>query len=296
MRISARLPNSGPLPRALGIERMAQTAVDAGATGLWVSDHLLMQGTLIENYPYTADGRIPWDAEEDYFEALATCAFLVGAIDSDCTIGTAVLILPQRNVLQTAKEIATIDRLSGGRLRLGLGVGWNDAEMEALGHRFATRGRRFDEMLTVLRDAWHGRTSGFKGEELHVDPDLLLNPTPVTADGPPLLIGGMSKPALRRAATLGDGWIALASVDRWDARAMTAAAENFHAAWVDADRSTAPSTVLGLHCSEAAMEQLPRRIEEAADLGFDEVIIPLQWARGLDEAAREFSRIVDEWR
>jgi probable F420-dependent oxidoreductase len=292
MRIGAILPNSGPLPLRFGVAAMAQAVVDAGASGLWVSDHLVLQRQTVENYPYSPDGRLSWDAERDYLEALTTCAFLAGAVRSDCTIGTAVLVLPQRSVLQTAKEIATIDRLTGGRLQLGLGAGWNDVEMEALGYRFATRGKRFDEMLVVMRDAWRGRTSGFEGEELCVPADLVLHPRPVAPAGPPLLIGGMTRPALRRAARLGDGWMALASADEWAAERLRAAKEALHAGWAEAERRGAPRAVLKLHCTEEAVASLPRCVQEAADLGFHEVAVELPWSRGIDEAAAVLGRLV----
>src|SRR5258705_13710749 len=146
MRIGAIVPNDGPLPLRIGLGGMAEAAERAGAESVWVSDHLLMVDGPTSRYPYSADGQQTWSNEIDYFEALACCAYMA-AVTHDCRIGTAVLVLPQRNVLELAKVAASIDQLSGGRLVLGVGAGWNAAEMEALGYDFADRGRRFDEML-----------------------------------------------------------------------------------------------------------------------------------------------------
>ncbi|MDP5182499.1 TIGR03619 family F420-dependent LLM class oxidoreductase [Blastococcus sp. BMG 814] len=285
MRIGAILPTAGPLPLELGVVAMAQAAADAGAAGLWVGDHLVLPQQTVHNYPYSPDGRLAWDPERDYLEALTTCAYIAGAVQSGCTVGTAVLVLPQRNVLQTAKEVATIDRLTGGRLQLGLGAGWNDVEMAALGYRFATRGRRFDEMLVVLRDAWQGRTSGFKGTEIDVPASLGLFPRPAHPDGPPLLVGGNSPASLRRAAQLADGWLALAAVDTWDAEQLRTGIADLRAGWDAAGRPGDPRAVLKLHCPEVALPHLARRVAETAELGFDEVAVELPWHRGIDDAA-----------
>lgn len=294
MKISGNLPNSGAPALELGIEAMARGAERAGAHGLWVSDHLVIQEAPIERYPYSADGRITWNAADAYFEALSTCAFLAG-VTARCLIGTAVLVLAQRNVLQTAKELATIDHLSEGRLVVGIGTGWNQVEMEALGHRFATRGVRLDEMTTVLRDCWSGRTTGFRGSELKVPEGLLLSPQPKQENGPSLLIGGMSAPAIRRAARIGDGWLAIGFVDTWTTSKLAESVALFEAEAARAGRLGSGRRVLKLHCSPAAFERLPTRLAEAADLHFDEVIVDLPWSRGVDEACGLMESLVSSW-
>jgi probable F420-dependent oxidoreductase len=291
MKVSAILPNSGPTVTAAAVEMMARAAEEAGAHGLWVSDHLLLQASGTEGYPYSDGGQITWDPQDAYLEALCVCAFLAG-ITSRCRIGTAVLVLPQRNVLQTAKELATIDNLAGGRLVVGVGAGWNRGEMEALGHRFESRGTRLDEMVDVLRDSWSGRTSGYTGTELGVPADLVLQPVPRQRSGPPLLVGGMTGPAIRRAGQRGDGWLALAFADRWDGPGLAAAVTSYREQHASADRRVPPSMVLKLHCSPGAVDLLPGRIEEAAALGFEEVAVDLPWERGVVEACDVLAGLV----
>jgi probable F420-dependent oxidoreductase len=271
---------------------MARALVEAGTNGLWVNDHVVIQEEPITGYPYSADGRITWNPRDDYFEALNTCAYLAGAIDGDVTIGTAVLVLPQRHVLQTAKELATIDQLSGGRLRVGIGAGWNAPEMEALGHPFDTRGARLDEMLTVLRDAWSGRTSGFDGKTMTIPPGLLLSPRPTDPAGPPLIVGGMTAPALRRAAVAGDGWMGLAFVDKWDHGELETRLRRYRDTFAAAGRDGRPLAILKLHCTEAAVAELAGCVDQAAELGFDEVIVELPWGHGVDEVQHLLSSLV----
>lgn len=293
MRIGAIVPNSGPDALRHGVAEMAMAAEAAGASSVWVSDHLVLSEAPQSDYPYSSDGRITWNVNDDYLESLTTCAYLAAATHQ-VAIGTAVLILPQRNVLQVAKEVATLDRLSGGRFRLGVGAGWNRAEMEALGFDFERRGARFDEMIDALRECWSGTTSGFVGDYVTIPSGLALYPTPTSKKGPPLLIGGMSKAAIRRAASRGDGWLALAFVDTWDGEGLARAAADF-AVQVSQQRSSQPFRALKLHCRPESVDRLERHVAVAAELGFDEVIVELPWPRGIESATSVLATVVKRW-
>src|SRR3712207_1623506 len=207
MKIGVQIPNNSDKPRQLGLTKMGRLAEDAGADSLWVNDHLLMVEGGSSPYPFTPDGAIPWPMDLPWYECLTAASFLA-ASTSTCRIGTSVLILPQRNVLELAKTTATLDALSGGRFVLGIGVGWFAEEMEALGYRFETRGRRTDEMIEGLRRCRTGRPQPFKGKEIAVREDLIFEPRPSQPGGPPILVGGMIRAALRRAALRGDGCLA----------------------------------------------------------------------------------------
>lgn len=282
LRIGAIIPNAGPAPSRLGIAEMGVAAEEAGAEGLWVSDHLVLLDRPTADYPFTADGVPSWDMTADYYEALACCAAL-GAVTTRARVGTAVLVLPQRNVIEVAKTVATVDRLSAGRLDLGVGAGWNRAEFEALGYDYASRGRRFDEMLTVMRDAWSGRPSAFAGETIELPGDVVLAPTPVQPEGVPLLIGGISRRALRRAAELGDGWLSIAFTESWDPEAQRAGIEELER------RRAAVSErplrkVLKLHAAPELAERSLELLGEAAEVGFDEVMVEPPFGDGMEEA------------
>ena len=159
--------------------------------------------------------------------------------------------------------------------------------MTALGHDFAGRGHRFEEMLAVLRDCWTGRPREFDGSALQVPGGLVLNPRPVRDGGPPLLLGGMSAVAVRRAAALGDGWMAIGFVERWDPEGLTARLETFRSRWRDQGRDGEPRAVLKLHCAEG-FDRLPSRAKWALAAGFDEVMVDLPWPLGIRAAADTF--------
>lgn len=262
---------------------MAAAAESAGAASLWVSDHLLMVDVDQRNYPYSDDGRPTWNLDVEYYEAFVCCS-LMAAATKTCRIGTAVLVLPQRNVLEVAKVVASIDQLSGGRFVLGVGAGWNAAEMCALGYRFDRRGKRFDEMLDILRECWSGRPQEYSGSEVRVPPGVVLSPLPAQAGGPPLLVGGMSDAALRRAAMRGDGWLAIAFARSWNAADLRERMQMLREARRVSLAGRPMQTILKLHASPAEVDALPMLVQEAAVIGFDEVAVELPWEAGTDAA------------
>jgi probable F420-dependent oxidoreductase len=186
------------------VRALAQGCEGAGFSSLWAPEHVVFFTRYRSAYPYSADGAPPWSGVTGIFDPLFVCAVAAEATQR-LRVGSAVLILPQRPVLLTAKEALTVDHLSGGRFRFGAGAGWAAEEYAALGVPFAQRGRRFDEYLNVLRLVWTGEPASFHGEFVDFD-DVVLLPKPFTPGGPPILIGGESRAAIRRAARLGDGW------------------------------------------------------------------------------------------
>lgn len=289
MKLGAILPNSGEFARRPGLGSTARTAEAAGADSVWVSDHLLLVDQDVLDYPFSADGRPTWSPRTDWYEALACCAFLA-AVTTQCRIGTATLILPQRNVLQLAKETATIDQLSAGRLELGVGVGWSEAEMTALGYDFASRGARFEQLIAALRMSWSGRTSALHSDQLDIAEGLMLHPVPVAPTGPPILVGGMSPVAIRRAATIGDGWLAIAFSDAWDEADLISGLALLakHAV----GRTEPPRTLLKLHCRDGDVERLGQCLLRARALGFDELLLDLPWSRGLDASGESLNALI----
>jgi probable F420-dependent oxidoreductase len=181
----------------------ARAAQDAGFESIWVFEHAVIPAGYDSRYPYNAEGRIGIE-DDDLPDPLGLLAFLAGVTDR-LLLGTGVLILPQRSPVLCAKECATVDALSGGRLQLGIGVGWLREEAEALGTRFEDRGRRTDEYIEAMRTLWHEPEATFHGEFTHFD-RAKSNPKPAQPDGVPIHVGGHSTAAARRAGRLGDGW------------------------------------------------------------------------------------------
>jgi probable F420-dependent oxidoreductase len=276
MKIGVQIPNNSAKPREIGLTKMGRLAEDAGADSLWVNDHLLMVEGGRSPYPFTPDGAFPWPMDMPWYECLTAASFLA-ATTSRCRIGTSVLILPQRNVLELAKTTATLDALSGGRLVFGIGAGWFAEEIEALGYRFETRGRRTDEMIEVLRRCWTGRPKPFEGKEIVVPEGLVFQPRPSRPDGPPILVGGMSRAALRRAALRGDGWLAFQRGEL-DPGKLADLLETLKNLREESGRLDEPfSNVMRLHTPPEMTSRLPEYAVRIQELGFDELVINLTW-------------------
>ena len=290
MGIGAIIPNSGAVASQLHPVDMARIAEAAGAEGLWLSDHLLMVDTPVDYYPYSDDGHLTWDVADDYLETLMCCAAIATATTT-AVVGPAVLILPQRNVLQVAKEATTIDRLSNGRFILGVGSGWNIPEMEALGYPFTGRTRRFEEQLGILADAWSGRPSAFDGEQVRIPSDIVLHPIPASGREVPLLVGGMAAPALKRAARAG-GWMAISAAHVWDPAAMSTSM-NAYVQWCS-ELGTTARPVLKLHSDANSQHRVADVVRSAIEeLGFIHVIVDPPWATSTDAAAEMISSLAE---
>ena len=141
----------------------------------------------------------------------------MAAVTTRVTLGTEVLVLPQRHPTLVAKQVSTLDTLSGGRVRLGVGVGWQESEYEALGEDFRTRGARMDEAIRLLRAYWSDAQVDFEGPHYPVTA-IAMEPKPPQGRRLPIWIGGMSEPAWRRVGWLGDGWLASRVEDAAGAR------------------------------------------------------------------------------
>ena len=272
VRIGAKVPNSGPLVARLGIPRMARTLEEAGFESLWVSDHVVLPLEIRSRYPFAADGRATWSTSVAYIDAVVALALIAGATER-ATIGTAVLVLPLRNPVVVAKQAASLDAVSGGRLQLGLGAGWLREEFEALGVPFETRGRRLVDGIRILRECWTGTYAG----------EMVCEPRPVGAL--PVYLGGHSDRALRRAGALGDGWLGQQSLDAIDTDELEAAHAAITVAAADAGRDPATlRIVLRLVDSAGRSGEVARTLPALEAAGVNEVIVDLDWDAG-DPAA-----------
>jgi len=189
------------------IPELARRAESLGVESLWIFEHLIWPVEFHHRYPYTDSGVPPVPSRVPTHDAWVLLAS-VAAVTSTVRLGSSVYILPLRDPLVTARAVATLDVVSGGRAILGAGVGWMAEEFEIEGIDFASRGRRTDEIVAVLRSLWHDEVTEYHGE--HVDlPPVYFEPKPPQGAGLPIVFGGESPPALRRAARLGDGWIGM---------------------------------------------------------------------------------------
>jgi len=189
MKLGLHLPQLGGAPA--DIARIARRAEDTGYASIWVSDHILVPAE---------GGRLP---AIEIMEPLMTLAY-VAALTSKIRLATSVIVVPYRNAIHLAKELATLDRLCGGRLAVGVASGWLESEFRALGAPYEKRGAYTDEAIRLMRAMFANDTPNFDGEffKLH---GMKFGPRPA-AGRIPLWIGGISKRAVRRAVELGDGW------------------------------------------------------------------------------------------
>jgi probable F420-dependent oxidoreductase len=199
------LPTRGPLAQPEIVRRLARKADALGLCAVSVSDHVVLPTRSSAPYPYADSGEFPGGAEQDYLEPLTLAAWLLAATRR-IRVVISVLVVPYRNPVVTAKQIAMLDVLSGGRIIVGCGTGWWPEEFEALdAPPFAERGRVTDEYLAVMKALWTQDAPRFEGKHYRLG-DVTMRPKPVQRPHPPLWIGGHTAPALRRAGVLGDAW------------------------------------------------------------------------------------------
>ena len=203
MKFDLWMPTASPMTTAGLLDAVAEGAEERGIGTIWVGEHVVLFGEYDSQYPYADDGRIPAPPGSGLLEPMVTLTYLA-ARTTTVRLGTAMLLLPQRNPVYTAKEVSTLDWLSGGRVDLGIGVGWLKEEFDALNVPWEHRGRRTDEYLQVLRTLWLDETSSFHGDVYDL-PACEMYPKPVQQP-PPVHVGGETKAALRRVARHGQGW------------------------------------------------------------------------------------------
>lgn len=204
MDFGVHLFGVGAMADPAELSKAARRAEDLGYHSVFVADHILLPTKITSKYPYTADGHFPFPADCDWIEPLTALAYLA-AETKRIRIGTSILVLPYRNPLVTAKQLASIDRIAKGRLIVGVGTGWLAEEFRLLGVPKSERGARTDEYLTLMKTLWMEDDPRFAGRFFQVA-DVKFFPKPWQKPHPPLWVGGESAPALKRAATLGDGW------------------------------------------------------------------------------------------
>ena len=205
IQLGAFFPTRDMPADRLAIRDWAQAAEGLGFDYIEVSDHVL--GADRAALP---DFKGPYDIDDSFHETFTTLAYIAGVTEK-VGLASGVLILPQRQTALVAKQAAQVDILCGGRLRLGIGVGWNQVEFEALGEDWTKRGRRQEEQVKLMNRLWSDRTVSFDGEFdslRHVG----VNPLPIQRPIP-IWFGGGARATLKRAAKLGQGWIPLGAPD-----------------------------------------------------------------------------------
>lgn len=199
MKLSVEFPSVSYREGPAQVAALARAIEAIGYDDLAIFDHVVM------GYATETRQAPMYPSQMPILEALVTLGF-IAAVTESISLSTEVLVLPQRQATLVAKQASTIDMLSGGRLRLGVGVGWQEVEYEALGEDFARRGKLMDEAIPLLRSYWADERTVMTGERFTVD-TIAMEPKPPQGGALPVWIGGNGPAALRRAGQFGDGWM-----------------------------------------------------------------------------------------
>ncbi len=213
----------GMSPKSL--TTFARKAEEVGAESVWIPEHLVFPAEIPSTYPYSSNGQPPINPSSPVMDPWVSLAF-VAAVTSKIKLGTGVYILPLRNPFVTARAVATLDRLSAGRAILGVGIGWLKEEFEAVGEGWENRAARTKEIVEIIRALWTQETISYRGQHYSFGP-VKFEPKPAQKPCPPIEFGGTTKAALRRAATLGDGWIAAGQYSPDQAREIVQALDRY---------------------------------------------------------------------
>jgi probable F420-dependent oxidoreductase len=287
MEWGIHLPHLGRQASRQGLIRFAVRAEELGFHSGWVSDHIAWPRAIESKYPYSEDGSFAAAPDMPWLDPIGTMFFIAGCTER-LKLGSTVLILGYRPPILTAKAIASLDVLSGGRVILGVGVGWMKEEFDVLGMPFDHRGARADEMLELFDVLFSEERPSYRGE-YYALPEVGFEPKPVQGKVP-IWVGGDSEPAFRRAVRFGDAFhAAFQSLDQVDAawrRIGELCDERGRGAgelrlsvrlFLDPDRSMAPAKSVG-----GSTEQMIDTLGAWAAIGVDHVLLDPVARGGLD--------------
>lgn len=203
MEVGIIVHNAGAKATEENIVKTARWAEELGYHSIWLTDHVVLAEEVNAWYPYRVHGRWDYPSDTPWVDPLLTLAW-VGSVAPTLKLGTSVLVLPIRNPVLLAKQLASLDFLTGGRVMLGAGAGWMEEEFKLIGENFENRGKRAIEMVQLMRLFWTGELVTFKGQFYEVA-DCRMRPRPVQPTIP-VFWGGHSDAAIKRVAKMGDGW------------------------------------------------------------------------------------------
>jgi len=286
MKFGIAFANTGPLTEAGGAVEFAQAAEAAGFESIWTVEHVVVPAGYESTYPYDRSGRMPGADDAPIPDPIVWLSYLAAATTT-LNLGTGVLILPQRNPLVLAKELATLDHLSGGRMLLGIGAGWLEEEFDAIGVPFAERGARTDDAVGALRALWGEEAASYHGRFTHFD-DCISRPQPMRGTIP-VHVGGHTEAAARRAGRLGDGFFPAAGSHERLAQLFDLARDTARDHGRDPDAiemSTGGNGAVGPNALD--------EVRALADLGVDRVIVPsfLFWRDSATTLARYGDEVI----
>lgn len=263
MKFGIAFANTGPFASGEGARQLGRLAEQAGFDSVWTVEHVVYPEGYESTYPYAPDGKMPGSGANPIPDPMVWLAF-VGAVTSELTLATGISLLPERHPIPYAKEVATLDSMTGGRVHLGIGIGWLREEFEALGIPWERRAARTEEYMAVMRALWADDAVSFDGEFVSFT-EMSSNPKPA-GGSVPITIGGHSRAAAERAGRIGDGFFpAKGDIAELVDIARTTA--------VDHGRDPASIEMTSVHAGIFG-EDPGAAVEEAAAWGVDRLAIP----------------------
>jgi probable F420-dependent oxidoreductase len=281
MKIGVISPATSPVATADYVHALGAAVEERGFHSLWAPEHVVLFDQYASKYPYSEDGRIGGGPENGPLEPLVALSFLASATKR-IRLGTGVLLVPQRNPVYTAKSVASLDWLSGGRVELGVGIGWLREEFDSLGVPWERRGERTRSYLGVMHSLWRDDVSKYQDDFYRLAPCRQF-PKPLQKPNPPVLFGGESDAALARVAELGDGWYGFN---------LTPAAARERLARLDERlaRAGRKRGDLRIYATPNWREPLgPDTVARFGEVGVDQVIVSVA-ARSQDDLLRKLDR------
>ena len=263
------------------IKLIARTTEACGYHSLWAPEHIVLIDKYASTYPYARDGRMPFQAMDiDFLDPFLALTF-AAAVTDRIRLGTGICLVPERQPLTCAKEVATLDKLSGGRFDFGVGIGWLKEEFEALQVPWPRRAERTRDYLAAMKSVWTQAESRHDGEFCRFEP-VRSFPKPVQNPHPPIIFGGESDAALKRVAEIGNGW--------WGVNVAPDVAKT-HIATIKRYAEAAGRDAMKFHYSASPVIGTPVSLDEVkryADAGIHQVVIGA-FANGADE----FKRVIE---
>ncbi len=272
---------SGADPAVIGA--VARAAERCGFATLWAGEHVVMVDHHESVYPYSDDGRIAVPSDADWLDPLAVLGF-AAATTSRIHLATGILLLPEHNPLIAAKHAASVDVLSGGRLMLGVGIGWSAEEFAALGVPFEGRGKRTREYVEAMRVLWEEDVSSYAGQHVRFE-GVRCYPKPV-GRRIPVVLGGNSDRALERAGRFGDGWYGF----NVPLRELRGRMEALRSAWERHGRAATE-----IHSAVALADAGPADLPDVAALGLTEVVMVASPPPDRDDATAWVEELARRW-
>lgn len=258
--------NTGRFASGAGAEAMARAAEDAGFDSVWTVEHVLVPAGYTSEYPYDRSGKMPSAERVAIPDPLVWLSY-VGAVAKTLKLGTGIMIVPQRNPAILAKQVASLDHLTGGRVRLGVGAGWLEEEFDALGVPFEHRGRRLDAYIETMRVLWSEQQASVDNEFVSFQ-DAISLPKPVNGTVP-IIVGGHTPVAARRAGRLGDGFFP----GKGEGKRLVALIEEMRRAATEAGRD--PDTIeVTAGTTRAFAPDAVDQLSQLEELGVSRVVIP----------------------